>query len=198
MTHNCQDVVDALRNVTPSNLVGLLAGKRPGDDVTHPHLPYYHADCGLEHYQLLSYVASLFQNSLLVDIGTHIGLSALALSGGTNRVLTFDIEPKVIQGLPFPASVEFSTVNVAHDREAFPLDATFALLDIDPHAGQEERAIVQQLVDRGWKGLMMCDDIFLNAGMREFWEFCKGCECLQTHDLTPIGHSTGTGLLVFS
>jgi predicted O-methyltransferase YrrM len=51
---------------------------------------------GREHYKLLAYLSTLFNNSTIIDIGTHRGSSALALSyNPTNTVHTFDILDKV-------------------------------------------------------------------------------------------------------
>jgi tRNA1(Val) A37 N6-methylase TrmN6 len=50
---------------------------------------------GKEHYRLLSYFSSLHSNVHIIDIGTHMGNSALALSfNKTNTVHTFDIIKK--------------------------------------------------------------------------------------------------------
>ena len=47
---------------------------------------------GNEHYKLLAYLSTLFNNELLIDLGTYRGLSALAMSyNQKNKVFTFDI-----------------------------------------------------------------------------------------------------------
>ena len=53
----------------------------------------FYGDCGRQHYRLLSYLSTLFNNSDIFDIGTHRGSSAMALSyNPTNKVYSFDIE----------------------------------------------------------------------------------------------------------
>ena len=51
---------------------------------------------GKEHYRLLAYFSTLFNNTNIIDIGTHRANSALALSyNDTNIIHTFDIIDKV-------------------------------------------------------------------------------------------------------
>jgi len=40
----------------------------------------FFSEPGKEHYKLLSYLSTLFNNSNILDIGTHLGHSSLALS----------------------------------------------------------------------------------------------------------------------
>lgn len=167
----------------------------PWATASNPHTTYFLRPPGQEHYLLLATLAGSCRDSLLVDVGTHFGYSALALSGGSNRVLTLDILDQ--RAMQLPGSVTFELRNVLTDERAFPLEAPLALFDIDPHSGREERAFVEQLRRRGWKGWLLCDDIHLNAGMEEFWGWAGGLPDLQAVDLTRIGHVTGTGLLKF-
>ena len=51
---------------------------------------------GDQHYRLLSYLSSLFNNVNIIEIGTHVGESAIALSyNENNNVYTFDIIDKI-------------------------------------------------------------------------------------------------------
>ena len=52
---------------------------------------------GINHYYLLSYISKKINNSLIVELGTYAGTSALALSvNPTNIVETYDLS-----GAPF-------------------------------------------------------------------------------------------------
>lgn len=163
----------------------------------HEHAKYFHEVPGKEHYCLIRHLAKQFQNSLLVDIGTHIGLSALALSTPTNEVVTFDIVDLTSDGPVLPESVQKRLLNLVHYPSAFPLHAKFAVLDIDPHDGDAERKLVEQISTRGWNGWMLCDDIYLNDAMKAFWYWACNNTLLRCTDLTPIGHITGSGLIQF-
>lgn len=177
--------------------MGDLAGKQPA--VPHPtplqaeHLAYYNAPAG-EHYRLLAHLAAQHARALIVDIGTFLGLSALALSGGSNRVLSLDVVDRRLPGLPGGRAIEFRLANMLEDERAFPLEAELAVLDISPHDGEAETAVLEQLVARGWRGRLLCDDIHLNEGMERFWALCG--RLFRTEDLTARGHSTGSGLVL--
>ena len=45
-----------------------------------------------QHYYLLAYLSNLVNNSIIIDLGTHVGTSALALAfNNSNKILTYDI-----------------------------------------------------------------------------------------------------------
>ena len=74
---------------------------------------------GKEHYKLLSYFSTLFNNSNIIDIGTHQGHSALALSyNHTNKIHTFDIVDKGSLPVKNVNNIHFSTDNL-FDKEIF-------------------------------------------------------------------------------
>ena len=47
----------------------------------------FYGSIGKEHYKLLSYLSTLFNNSIIIDIGTHRGSSALALSYNSTNII---------------------------------------------------------------------------------------------------------------
>lgn len=160
------------------------------------HAKYFLKPPGEEHYHLLASLAAQLNNATIVDIGTHYGYSALALSGNNNRVITFDIADQ--RRLSLPSSVQFKLVNILEQPDAFPLDTSLALLDIDPHSGREEQAMIELLLRRGWKGTVLCDDVHLNDGMRKFWQWASDLPGVRATDLTHVGHWSGTGALELS
>ena len=52
--------------------------------------PYFNMLSGEEHYRLLRFVSSYY--SLIFDIGTYRGYSALALSFGSDKVVSYDVK----------------------------------------------------------------------------------------------------------
>lgn len=53
---------------------------------------YFLLKSGKEPYRLLVYLSSLFNNSIIIDLGTSNGASALALSyNKSNQIVSFDI-----------------------------------------------------------------------------------------------------------
>ena len=60
-------------------------------------------------------------------------------------------------------------------------------------SGALEMEIYNFLSINGYKGITMWDDIHLNNDMKMFWDSARH----KKYDLTHLGHSTGTGLMVF-
>jgi hypothetical protein len=164
----------------------------------------WHTDCvfftykpGNERYQLLHYLASVLpEGSMIADVGTYRGYSsvALATANSKNTVITYDIEDclpsdkKTCKDLP---NVVFKLMNCFDDMETI-LKAKLISLDIDPHDGIQEKKFMDILKANNYKGIVVFDDIYLNMGMNQFW---KSLEC-KKYDVTPIGHMTGTGLII--
>ena len=158
---------------------------------------------GEEHYKLMYYMAKLISqvNSApqISDIGTLYGSSALCFSAAhpSIQVTTYDILNVVpnVQGIKTVNNV----TNIKRKIMSGQLDihniskSQLVLLDIDPHEGSEEVKFVQLLLDAGFKGILMVDDINLNEGMKKFWAGVT----LPKYEVTDIGHWTGTGLIVF-
>jgi hypothetical protein len=72
------------------------------------------------------------------------------------------------------------------------LGSKYIMLDTY-HDGVFEEQFINYLDSINYKGYLLLDDIHLNFEMERFWEsITKG-----KHDLTSIGHSTGTGVVYF-
>ena len=72
------------------------------------HDPYYfHMESGKEHYRLLMYVSTLYNNETIFDVGTNKCMSALALSyNKLNKIKTFDIV-KLLPENPSVDNIEY-------------------------------------------------------------------------------------------
>lgn len=159
----------------------------------------FYGRAGQQHYRLLSFLASQFNNSTILDIGTHKGSSALALSTNpTNQVISFDIQRKVpLYDMP---NVSFELANlwdpvVRKLWESTILGAAMIVLDIDPHDGPMELEFYKWLKEKEYKGLLVCDDIWYFKGMRDNFWFQIPTE--HKLDITPLGHWSGTGIVAF-
>jgi len=159
----------------------------------------FFGDAGKEHYKLLAYLSTKFNNRDIIDIGTHRGASALALSyNQKNHVYSFDIEHKYpLAELP---NITYSTDNLMSPEgrakwETYILNAAFVFIDIDPHNGTQEYDFYNWLKEKQYQGFVICDDIWYFKGMRDnFWYK------IPTHykkDLTELGHWAGTGIIQF-
>ena len=167
----------------------------------HPHSEFFRMKNG-NHYMLIAHIAKQFpQGTRFVDIGTFLGYSALALSinrGG--HVVSYDLydvreilpnDGKTLTVCDVP-NVELLAKNCLDDIETL-LSSPFIVLDVDPHDGKQEVEIITRLIENGYKGIVLCDDIHLNSGMKDFWNWVP----LKKLDATHYGHWSGSGIIVF-
>lgn len=152
---------------------------------------YFWLEPGTEHYKLLAYLSTCWHGATLIDLGTDKGCSALALSyNRSNRVISYDIEDRKLAPISVP-NIEFRVKNALEDREDL-LRTPLIMLDT-AHDGVFEQQVYDMLVTAGYEGLLLLDDIYLNAAMQDFWNRISRDKL----DLTPIGHWSGTGLARF-
>jgi hypothetical protein len=155
---------------------------------------------GKEHYRFLAQLAHEFDGEVIIDIGTHRGSSALALSTNQrNKVHSFDIIEKVA---PHSATnlhfhiADLWNPSVREQWKGILLGSKMIVLDIDPHEGTMEFEFYQWLKWSNYKGLLVCDDIWYFKNMRDnFWLKIPSSEKL---DVTCLGHWSGTGVVAFS
>mmetsp|Transcript_75598 Transcript_75598/g.177510 ORF Transcript_75598/g.177510 Transcript_75598/m.177510 type:complete len:111 (+) Transcript_75598:37-369(+) len=88
--------------------------------------------------------------------------------------------------------VHFHVGDVLVDAPAMLLDADLIMLDTD-HDGKFEAEAYRFLQTYNFSGLVILDDIYLNREMDRFWASVKEPKV----DLTDVGHSSGTGLVMF-
>ena len=157
-----------------------------------------------DHYGLLFYIASKFNNSRLIDLGTHRGCSALCLSHNTsNKVVTYD-RCKVrggpesnLKSIPKNLTIKVDDIFKIDNIKDW-LDSDFIFIDIN-HEGVDEKRIYDILVENNYKGITMWDDIHhQDYNMSGFWNSIPD---KIKYDITEIGHTeknAGTGLIDFS
>lgn len=150
-----------------------------------------------EHYKLISYLSRQCPDgSTVIDIGTFLGFSALALANNQAvSVVTYDIAECVVPPRPSildVSNIEYRVKDCMEDIELL-LDAPLVVLDVDPHDGVQEKHMIGMLLKHGYKGLVLCDDIHLNSGMKNFWDWVP----MKKIDLTEYGHFSGTGVIIF-
>lgn len=165
-----------------------------------PNQGYFPEEPGKNHHKLLSYLCKqLPDKSLAADLGTFLGASALALASNSQvKVLTFDLAEMGPNDLTIPTyrnlpNVRFVKGDCANYIDAF-IDAKLIMLDIDPHDGVQEPKMVKLLLEKEYKGILICDDIHLNKEMQNWWDSVT----LKKIDATKYGHWSGTGIIVFA
>jgi predicted O-methyltransferase YrrM len=150
---------------------------------------------GQSEYRLYAWLSSQFDNTTILDVGTRTGGSALALSyNDKNQVISYDL---VEQGASSAIKKENITFKIQDFREDDTLDwdnVSIIMIDVDPHDGVQEVEMMEFLNDKGWKGIMLLDDI--GPGWPEVQDMWDAIEEPKI-DVTPVGHMSGTGLVNF-
>ena len=195
-TENKIRVEDKILNVsnTELNLINSSYINKYSDKLINyelDHNPYYfHMESGKEHYRLLMYVSTLYNDEVIFDVGTNKCMSALALSyNKSNRVKTYDIV-KLLPENPNVDTIEYILGDSTKDLDLEKCPVIF--LDVD-HDGLYEDIFYEHLKNINWKGILILDDIHLNEPMKKFWNRIEE----KKYDITNIGHWSGTGLVVF-
>lgn len=162
----------------------------------HETTEYFYKNSGSEHYRLLTYISSLYNNEILFDVGTNYCLSALALAHNkNNKIKSYDIIDKINidfkkEKLDLIDNLEFVIGDFTTDE--YLKNCSFIFLDVD-HDGSYENFSYSYLKEINWKGLLLLDDINLNIHMSKFWNNISE----KKYELTNIGHWSGTGLVFF-
>lgn len=150
---------------------------------------------GQSEYRLYAWLSSQFENTTILDVGTRTGGSALALSyNDKNQVISYDL---VEQGASSSIKKENITFKIQDFREDDTLDwdnISIIMIDVDPHDGVQEVEMMEFLKEKGWKGIMLLDDI--GPGWPEVQDMWDAIEEPKI-DVTPVGHMSGTGLVNF-
>jgi len=169
----------------------------PGLEEYNEHIDYsITSESGFDHYRLLSYLSTCFNNEILYDIGTRSGASAVALSfNQNNTVKSFDIVNK-LKIITTPPNLEFIIEDNVTKRDEL-LKVKLIMLDVDPHDGGYEKILIDYLIENKWEGLLLLDDT-----KEEYWpeiyELIKSYTNIKQVDLTKYGHFSGTTCFNFS
>ena len=145
-----------------------------------------------EHYRLIAYLGTLFKHSVIFDIGTYLGYSALALSHNrSNRIVSYDIiDCKELNFAEELTNIEYQIGDVMQDTRL--LDSPLIMLDTN-HDGVFENKFYNYLKENNYSGLLFLDDIHLNSSMKSFWSSIVE----PKEDITDLGHWSGSGLVDF-
>jgi hypothetical protein len=165
-----------------------------------------------EHYKLLTYLSFQFNDSLILDLGTFDGMSAICLAQNpTNRVISYDIVDKdfsdilrpiyvnntsmeILNHTPFGKeypNISFKNLDIINEDVDVLNSSVFMLLDIS-HNGEDERNFMNKIKQTEFDGYILCDDIRTDIfPLRDWFDSLEWSK----YDLTEVGHSTGSGLL---
>lgn len=158
---------------------------------------YILSPAGVDHYRLLRKISQSLTGITISDVGTNVGRSALSLSGVGNTVKSFDVvdllDPK-LKGISDDIGCEFIVKNLLEDKfmKNYVINSDIIFLDTD-HDGVFENQFYKFLIDGGFSGVLLLDDIYLNEPMKTFWNSITQYK----KDLTRFGHFSGTGFVNF-
>lgn len=164
----------------------------------HDNSIFFTLPPGREHYPLLAHLsAQCPKDSYVIDIGTYLGFSALALAHNPDiKVVSYDIVSDHQANLPKLPNIQYKVADCTTPHEMDLISqAPLVLLDVDPHDGIQERDIFTQLEVAGFRGILVLDDIHVNSAMKGFWDWIPNH--YKKYDITHFGHFSGTGLVVF-
>lgn len=155
---------------------------------------YFTSPSSTEHYRLLSHLSNNISNSILIDVGTLKGSSALALSvNQTNTVYSFNLSNELELDL-LPNNINFIIDDIINEKyKPIILESKIILLDTF-HDGTFEKTFYDYLKEIDYKGILLLDDIKLNNEMVQFWNSITE----DKSDISYIGHITGTGIVYFN
>ena len=159
-----------------------------------PNFMSWDKEAGVTEYKLYSYLSyEMPWSSVILDIGTLFGGSALALSSNPyQEVLSYDlmnIETHE-EGALNKVNIELRVANFMETDIDYN-NVHLIVIDIDPHDGLQEPPMVEFIVNQGFEGLILLDDIHLSPDMEQMWNNFG----YEKHDATEIGHFSGTGIL---
>ena len=197
----------------------------PKYKISHQEGGYgFYDKSGIEHYHLLAYLSTLYDNETILDIGTFQGGSAFALSyNPNNKVVSVDIKYQVTTPVKELTNIEFLVGDILNAElglkdSSTPTIPTSGLFSEDNkvvnghdliqssnfilydtvHNGIVELEFHKHLIKSNWQGICLWDDIKYrwNREIREGMQtFWKSIDEDRKIDLTDYGHWTGTGLV---
>lgn len=158
-----------------------------------PNFMSWDKEAGVTEYKLYSYLTNQVRGTVVLDIGTLFGGSALALSNDPRKtVISYDLmkiethEPGALE----KDNIILRVANFMEDTIDYAL-IDLIVIDVDPHDGLQEPPMVEFIVNQGFEGLILLDDIHLSPEMEQMWNNFE----YEKHDATEIGHFSGTGIL---
>ena len=153
---------------------------------------------GKEHYKLLAYLSTQFNNQNIINIKSKPDSSAVALSfNETNTVSCFDILGNN-NIASIHKNIHFYKFNIVEEKneevwKKMLLSSPLILINIEPFDGNTQFELYKYFMNNNYKGILIFDNIWVYPEMRNnFWYKIPKENKI---DLTLVGHETGTGLI---
>ena len=151
-------------------------------------------DAGVCEYKLYAYISTFFNNSIILDVGTRTGGSALALSyNDNNQVISYDLIDHGCSNIK-KNNIIWKTQDFRDDDTLDYNKISIIMIDVDPHDGIQELEMFNFLKEKNWKGILLLDDIGPDwPFIQKLWNDFDDTKL----DVTEIGHFSGTGIVSF-
>ena len=147
-------------------------------------------------FKLYAYLSTLFNNKIILDVGTEYGNSALSFSyNESNKVISYNIIEQGASSIS-KENITWKVMDFRNDDTIDYDNVEVICIDVDPHDGKQEVEMIQFLKDKKWSGILLLDDIHKDHQMDNFWNSLDFSEDVK-YDITSIGHSSGTGVILF-
>lgn len=151
---------------------------------------------GESEYKLYAYLGGFIKDTVILEVGTGEGGSALAFSHNPdNQIISYDIRRNAAHDHLKKDNVELRLGDFMEDDTIDYSKIDIILIDVDPHDGIKEPPMFKFLEEKNWSGLLLLDDIseIEWKAMHDMWLSLP----YEKYDVTDIGHWSGTGLIVF-
>ena len=150
---------------------------------------------GQSEYRLYAWLSTQFNNTTILDVGTRTGGSALALSyNETNKVISYDLVEQGASSGISKSNVQFKIQDFRNDDTLDFDNISIIMIDVDPHDGSAEEEMFEFLEEKGWKGIVLLDDIGSQwTEIEDIWNRITFTKI----NVTEVGHMSGTGLAKF-
>lgn len=161
---------------------------------------FYDLPSGQQEYHLYSYLTTFFNNTVILDIGTLNGRSAVSLSHNeTNQVISYNITDDICNPnhkIYTKSNIEFRIKDILEDlTEEFVKKVKIIVIDID-HFETIETKIIKKLDELHFSGIILLDDINRTIVSRpnyiqRLWNKLP----YRKIDITRYAHWSGTGAI---
>lgn len=158
--------------------------------IVYPNWDFRPGQC---EYALYAVIANLFEDTTILEIGTGGGGSTFAFATNkTNKVITYDLQRRA-EWLRQEPNVDVRIGDFMQDEIDYD-KISLIMIDVDPHDAIQEPVMLDFLEKKGFRGLLLLDDIGPDwPAMNSWWNGLTH----EKFDLTDVGHFSGTGLLNF-
>lgn len=150
---------------------------------------------GQSPFKLYAYLSTLFNNSVILDVGTEYGNSALSFSyNESNTIISYNIVEEGASNIT-KDNIVWKVMDFRNDDYIDYDNVKIISIDVDPHDGKQEVDMIDFLKEKKWSGILLLDDIHKNEEMKNFWNYLDFPEN-KKYDISSIGHCSGTGLIL--